>query len=95
MCRLTRCKHYVFRYCKMLKQSPSRLEWLPSTSAGGGWLGTYSGAGLDDLWTSPGAGLSPNLKNRGPWTNSPTPRCYMWLALIRAEGVHGTWEMCL
>jgi hypothetical protein len=25
----------------------------------------------------------------------PTPRCYVWLALIRAEGVNGTWVMCL
>jgi hypothetical protein len=30
----------------------------------------------------------------GPWTNSPTPSCYVWLALIRAEGVNGTWVMC-
>jgi len=25
--------------------------------------------------------------NRRPWTNFPTPRHYVWLALIRAEGV--------
>ena len=34
------------------------------------------------------------LCTRRPWTNSPTPKCYMWLALIRAEGVNGTWVMC-
>jgi hypothetical protein len=32
--------------------------------------------------------------NRRPWTNSPTPRCYVWLALIRAKGMNGTWVMC-
>jgi hypothetical protein len=36
------------------------------------------------------AGLSLNW-NRRPWTNSPTTRCYVWLALIRVEGVNGTW----
>jgi hypothetical protein len=41
------------------------------------------------------AGLSLNKINRRPWTNSPTPRRYVWLALIRAEGVNGTWVMCL
>jgi len=34
------------------------------------------------------------LINRRPWTNSLTPRCYVWFALIRAEGVNGTWVMC-
>jgi hypothetical protein len=33
--------------------------------------------------------------SRRPWTNSPTPRCHMWLAFMRADGVNGTWVMCL
>jgi hypothetical protein len=28
-------------------------------------------------------------------TTGLTPRCYVWLALIRALGVNGTWVMCL
>jgi hypothetical protein len=27
--------------------------------------------------------------------DTPTPKCYVWLAVIRAEGVNGTWVMCL
>jgi hypothetical protein len=33
--------------------------------------------------------------SRRPWTNSPTPRCHVWLAFIRTEGVNGTWVMYL
>jgi hypothetical protein len=32
--------------------------------------------------------------NRRPCTNSPTPKCQVWPALIRPEGVNGTWVMC-
>jgi hypothetical protein len=33
--------------------------------------------------------------SRRPWTNSPTPRCHVWLTFIRAKGVNGTWVMYL
>jgi hypothetical protein len=57
----------------------SGLEWLPSTSAGGGWPVTCSGAGLDDLWTSPGAGLSLNIKKRRWLVNAISSLGRYWL----------------
>jgi hypothetical protein len=58
-------------------------DWVATRHVGGWWIAGDMSLWQVCLWI-----------NRRPWTNSPTPRCYVWLTLIRAEGVNGAWVMC-
>jgi hypothetical protein len=62
--------------------------WYPEAWVATGHVGGWRIAGDLSLWQ-----VCLRISRR-LWTNSPTPRCHVWLALIRAEGVNGKWVMC-
>jgi hypothetical protein len=77
---------------------PQRTDWnavlclrsdVPRAWLATGHVGRWPIAGGLSLWQ-----VCLWINSR-PWSNSPTPRCYVWLAVIRAEGANVTWVMWL